>query len=272
MRRLTRAAVVSDKGVARGNNEDSFFLNGRFMPLERMDEGEAMAEESAEAAQLYAVCDGIGGAEAGELASYTAVAGLAPLRETLRRCRGVRASINACTARINEAVREAGQGKGGCTMVLLCLRGPVATVAHLGDSRAYLRRGETLYRLTKDHTEAQRMANLGILSEAEAASAPGKNRLTHYLGMKTGGTVLVPSYAKDFRPRTGDKLLLCSDGVSAVLSAAELSEQLRFPPEEAAARLVSLSTERGSRDNMTALVVEVKGRSMLPQGLNRARH
>jgi serine/threonine protein phosphatase PrpC len=265
MRCLPRAAVVSDKGTVRGNNEDSFFFNGRFMPLESLAAGGAMAEESAEAVQLYAVCDGIGGAEAGELASYTAVAGLAPLREELCR-RKVRASVDAYTARINEAVREAGEGKAGCTMVLLCLRGPAATVAHLGDSRAYLRRGETLYRLTKDHTEAQRMANLGILSEADAASAPGKNRLTHYLGMKTGGTVLVPSYAKDFRPRTGDKLLLCSDGVSAVLSAAELSEQLRFPPEEAAARLVSLSTERGSRDNMTALVVEIRGRTILPQG------
>lgn len=258
LRRIT-AAACCDKGRVRLNNEDSFYLDGLFMPKEEMDEGGLFAAESSGAQQLYAVCDGMGGHELGEEASFAAVSMMDALRDALAAGEDFPSAVGDYVARANAAVLSLGGGRGaGTTLALAYVCGSAAYIAHVGDSRAYLFRGGALTRLTEDHSEAQRLVNLGILTPEEAGRHPARHGLTLFLGYPANGEYSLRATVMKQALRRGDALLLCSDGLTDMLGDEAVASLIRGDPAGIARALVDAALAAGGRDNVTALVARVE--------------
>ena len=230
----------TDAGKVRQNNEDAFLL------------GEGKDET------LFAVADGIGGFEAGEVASRIAVEALRELEPG--------APFEAAIGEANRRILAVGRGDErlsgmGTTIVALRFGGtrerPVAEVAHVGDSRAYLLRGGALRPLTEDHSLVAELVRSGDLTRDQAAEHPQKNLITRALGAEEEvdvDTAVLPVNA-------GDRILLCSDGLSDMVSEAQISEILAESsddPETPARRLLSAALDAGGTDNVSVVIVDVK--------------
>src|ERR671917_851702 len=228
---------VTDAGKVRENNEDALLVG----------EGE---DET-----LFAVADGIGGFEAGEVASSIVIDVLKRLRPD--------ASFEQAIREANRRVLAAGRGDEklsgmGTTVVAVRFRGtqaePVAEVAHVGDSRAYLVRDSEIKPVTEDHSLVAELVRSGDLTRAQAAEHPQKNLITRALGADEEvevDTALLPIEA-------GDRVLLCSDGLSDMGPETRISQILVSSgaenPEKAAHALVSAALEAGGQDNVTVVV------------------
>lgn len=257
MRQYTSAAACSNRGCIRANNEDNFFLNGEFMEKSRMDSGGVFLTRSSIKRQLYAVCDGMGGQEAGEEAAYAGVASMNGLLDSLINEDDIYGCINYYVKVVNEMVLGIGDSKNaGCTVAMLYLNGGQAVVAHLGDSRVYLMRDGILRRLTEDHNEVQRLVNMGILTADQAKSHPMRHTVTRYLGMETCEIALEPSYCQ-LPLRGKDLFLICSDGLTDMLEDSEIALFLRGTSSDVATKLVRAALDKGGRDNVTAVVVKI---------------
>lgn len=252
MHPVITAFVCTHVGKVRRNNEDNFFMNGLCFDPAVEKKGFLRRREYEEPVQLYAVCDGMGGQDAGEEASKRAVALMGSLITDLRSGEETRAAVNRYAALANDAV-AALKTDSGTTLVLLCIRGDTATIAWLGDSRAYLLRDGKLLRLTIDHTEEQRLIQLGL----PATGGRARSELTRYLGMDVPGLVVTPSYSKDVFLRRRDAFLLCSDGLTNMIGEQRIAEILDasdYPARD----LVDAALLAGGHDNATALVVDVE--------------
>ncbi|MCA9619383.1 MAG: protein phosphatase 2C domain-containing protein [Myxococcales bacterium] len=249
----TRAAGSSDVGRKRDRNEDSFLVD--------------------EELGLYVVSDGMGGHAAGEVASQATVAAVqayvAEHRETIEAVRHGeeppealrRLADGAAKAACREVYALARQSLGrtgmGATLTLVISAGPFAALGHIGDSRLYLLRDGTVDQLTFDHTIASEMLRSGLIDEEELERSPYKHVLSRACG--TQPQVSVDSLLFEIFP--GDRLLLCSDGYSNYLEdPTSLVDALAGEePAEVAAALVAFANEAGGKDNITAVVVEVRG-------------
>jgi serine/threonine protein phosphatase PrpC len=233
---------LTHAGKVRQNNEDALLVG----------EGE---DET-----LFVVADGIGGFEAGEVASSLAVEVLKGLQPD--------ESFKAAIVEANRRIVAAGRGDeklSGMGTTVVAIRfsrkqgEPVAEVAHVGDSRAYLRRGGDMNPITEDHSLVAELVRSGDLTRDQAAEHPQKNLITRALGADDEvdvDTAILPIEA-------GDRILLCSDGLSDMVSEAGISEILaEFPddPERAARGLLSAALDAGGNDNITVVVVDVKER------------
>jgi protein phosphatase len=240
------SAGLSDVGRVRTENEDHWFADPQ--------QG------------LYLVADGIGGAAAGGLASQIVAEVLPPLlRSKLRGAKDlagpeIARQVSAALVELSERLREESQDalglKGmGSTVVLTLVRDRQAVVAHMGDSRAYLLRTGRLEQLTKDHTLAQLLVDRGEIAPEEAVSHPARGRLTQFVGM---GMEAIPD-TESLELAPGDRLLLCSDGLTGMLSDQQILEILsqQTAPAEACRRLIDAANEAGGKDNITALIVAV---------------
>lgn len=212
------------------------------------------------AREVYVVADGLGGLPGGEAASRIAaellVAALGPLPRDKTLEAGVRAAIGEADA----AVRKAGAADlrltgMGTTVVLAVGAGGEWAIAHAGDSRAYLLRDGRLRGLTTDHNVAAELVAEGRITIDEAQHHPGRNVVTRTLG---AGPRSDPGVQRTPR-QTGDRLLLCTDGLTAVLDDAAIERVLdRFAGPDACCReLVATANDGGGPDNITVLVVDV---------------
>jgi PPM family protein phosphatase len=230
----------TDAGKVRRNNEDAMLV------------GEGKDET------LFAVADGIGGFEAGEVASSIAVRVLEDLEPG--------ASFEAAIQEANRQILAVGRGDEklsgmGTTLVAARFGGtqerPVAEIAHVGDSRAYLLRGGNLKPLTEDHSLVAELVRSGDLTRDQAAEHPQKNLITRALGAEEEvdvDTAVLPVEA-------GDRILLCSDGLSDMVPEARISEILADSPDDPqtpAQRLLSAALDAGGTDNVTVVVVDVR--------------
>ncbi|MBI4400877.1 MAG: Stp1/IreP family PP2C-type Ser/Thr phosphatase [Nitrospirae bacterium] len=223
---------------------------------------------------LYIVCDGMGGRNAGEVASSMAV-------EIIRKhLQEARQDVNrpiigdhdpqfspqtnrlASAIRLaNQVINGAGRGKSdqsgmGTTVVSVLVTGQVLSVAHVGDSRLYLIRGDTIEPLTADHSLVAEQVRRGILTEEEAERSPQRNIVTRALGVEE--TVEVE--LDELQLMRGDTLLLCSDGLTRGVKSAEILQTVRneADPQAAADRLVQMANAAGGEDNTTVVLVTVK--------------
>ena len=227
-------------GKVRANNEDALLV------------GEGRDET------LFVVADGIGGFEAGEVASRIAVDVLKELEPG--------ASFEAAIGEANRRILAAGRGDErlsgmGTTVVAVRFGGtrdePVAQVAHVGDSRTYLLRGGSLRPVTEDHSLVAELVRSGDLTRDQAAEHPQKNLITRALGADEEvevDTAVLPVEA-------GDRFLLCSDGLSDMIPETRIGEILAEAPgdpEKPAQSLVSAALDAGGADNVTVIVVDVK--------------
>ena len=267
MRYTIEAAVRNHIGKLRKNNEDNFFLNGRYLKREQMDGGGYFAEISSDKRQLYAVCDGMGGESNGEEASYLAAERLERLLGVLDNGGQARANIDAFCDETNRCILTYGRGGHmGTTIALVCLHEEGCEVAYLGDSRVYLLRDKQLTCLTRDHTEVNRLLDMGLINAQEAKNHPDRSMLYQYLGMQYTDLLITPSYV-EYAPQAGDRLLLCSDGLTDMLDDAQIAQTLLSSRTATTAtkNLVNRALEEGGRDNITVMVLCVRKCDDLPE-------
>ncbi len=206
---------------------------------------------------LAVVADGMGGHQTGEVASQQAVS---TFRAALHRSRATppaamaRAS-QAANLEIYEYALEHPEHRGmGTTLTTVLIDDQVAIVGHVGDSRAYLVRDGQIEQLTHDHSWVADRVRQGLLTEDEARRHRWRNVITNALGATTAFKLDL----HHFELREGDRLLLCSDGVSMLLSEPMMLQLIAtHPPQRAAERLIEEANDRGSPDNVTAVVLRV---------------
>lgn len=239
------ATSRSHEGRVRTNNEDAY--------CDRTGDG------------LWAVADGMGGHEFGERASAAIVAELnrPMLPDSLEEaCETVSEAIHRANAAIWQDTQAAGI-QSGSTVVSLIIRGTRFAVLWVGDSRAYLLRDGTLHMLSRDHTQVQEMVDRGLLTEAEAEDHPMGHVLARAVGVRSD--LEVDAIIDEVVP--GDVFLLCSDGLSGVLSDAEISDILRLADcHDSVERLIARTLERGAPDNVTTIVVATRVPTAVPFG------
>jgi protein phosphatase len=239
-----RSGSKSITGNFRSNNEDRCLVDpaGRF----------------------FLVADGMGGQSAGEKASELATEIIS--RKLERSLEAEQDSADRIVECIDEAVSSANADimalgelepsfhNMGTTISFLVQAGGKVFVGGVGDSRAYLLRGNKLEQLTVDHSLTQALKDAGTISEKEAATHRYKNVLYRYLGTKEGSSGTDP---KKVTPRSGDRFLLCSDGVTDGVPDTTLRQLLAgiHDPQAAAERIVEAAQEGGSKDNITCVVV-----------------
>jgi protein phosphatase len=224
----------TDIGLVRGHNEDSFLVQP----------------------PLFAVCDGMGGHAAGEVASSIAV-------QTIGAQAPIHADdilLGAAVEAANAAVIEgAATGKGkpgmGCTASCVLIENNKMAIAHVGDSRIYLLHHGTLVRLTHDHSYVEELVDAGEITADEARVHPSRSIITRALGSDPD------MYADHFTldVSTGDRLIVCSDGLSSMVEDSEIEAIAvsSVTPQSAADNLTSAALSAGGHDNITVIVVDV---------------
>jgi len=243
-------AQLSDRGKVRPGNEDYL---GYVQP--------ASPQEIRNRGWLFALADGVGGHDLGEVASYTAVeAILAGFRESMAgqpHSSLLTNLVRHANTRVVDAGHEASPGgsKMATTIVVCALRYDRAVVAHVGDSRCYLVRQGQGRLLTRDHTIANEQALLGLISSKEVAQAATRHLLSRSLGAELTVNVDVGEH----QVLVGDVLVLCSDGLHASVSASEIAAIAGNGSDlqAAAQRLVDVANQRDGSDNISVQVVRV---------------
>jgi protein phosphatase len=207
---------------------------------------------------LLLVADGMGGAPAGDVASQIAAA---TLRDAFPRLpeSDLAQALKTAYRKANDAIYAAGldnpaQAGMGTTLTAALLHGKYATIANVGDSRAYLLRGGGLTQITQDHTVVADDVASGKISAQQAQTDLRRNQLTHALGTRQRLETRLPNIF-ELALLPGDRLLLCSDGLYGVLDQVDMQRLLSTQEQDAAAiALVDLARERGTTDNATAVV------------------
>ncbi|MFO7251999.1 MAG: protein phosphatase 2C domain-containing protein [Actinomycetes bacterium] len=237
-----RYAAGSDVGRRREQNEDSAYASSR----------------------LLAVADGMGGHGHGEVASSVAIAALAALDDTLPE-RGpegidlvaaVEAAVKKANMRLREMTGRDPSLKGmGTTLTAMLWDGTRFALAHVGDSRAYLLRGNVLYQITQDHTLVQSLVDEGRITPEEAAVHARRSMLLRAL--ESSGNVEPDLSLRE--AKVGDRYLLCSDGLTCVVGPQQLYEAMVGIPDlkELVQRLIDMANEAGGPDNITCVVADV---------------
>jgi protein phosphatase len=209
---------------------------------------------------LYVVLDGMGGANAGDVASQTARDALREHVVQHRLHAEPKALIEgaiqtACATVFNAAQADRTRHGMGTTVVACLLVDPArAVIAHVGDSRAYLLRGQRLIPLTRDHTIVEELVDRGLLSAEEAERHPYKNVLSRNLGARADTRVDL----SELELKQGDRVLLCSDGLYGYASAEAIQYLVSSgdPPEQVARDLIDLALRGGGGDNVSVIVLE----------------
>ncbi|MFD7126561.1 MULTISPECIES: MerR family transcriptional regulator [Streptomyces] len=242
-----RCAALTDTGAVRTTNQDAAFAGPRLLAVaDGFGEGGAEASAAAiEALKPTAWGGGDGALSAADL--------LNALEDT---------ADSASRAVWDAVARCADPDGSGTTLTAMLWTGSRLGLVHIGDSRAYLLRGGELFRITHDHSLVQSMIDDGSLSREEAASHPGRALLLKALVGEARSAPVAVASRPDVRLRevlAGDRYLLCSDGLSAVVDEAELRAAViaAEAPEEAVRRLVGLAHEAGGPDNVACVVADV---------------
>ena len=264
-----RGFGLTDPGLVRPSNEDHFVIVelARAMYVRQTSVPQAQAQYSSHRGHLFLVADGMGGHQAGEVASALSVVSIEGfLLNTLKRFfnlkvpdeQGVmkefQAALRQADARIfEEASRHPELIGMGTTLTLAFAVNRRLFVAHVGDSRCYLFSGGELHQLTQDHTKVAEMVRAGALSAEEAFWHPHRHVVTNVLGGPDPG-VRVEMHKLDLEP--GDVVVLCSDGLTQMVPDARIAAILAEgqEPRRACERLVAEANEQGGEDNITVIV------------------
>jgi protein phosphatase len=240
---------VTDTGRARSNNEDSVAID--------------------EASSLAVLADGMGGYNAGEVASGMATSFIrSELGRWLQEASGnagdtdVRRAMDICVDNANRAIFNAANSNPqyagmGTTLVVAVFRDARLLLGHVGDSRAYRLRAGRLLQLTRDHSLLQEQIDAGMITAEQAAFSANKNLVTRAVGVED--TVLLETHLHEVQ--TGDIYLLCSDGLSDMLDEATMTQLLQGYEslEDAASALVEAANEAGGKDNIAVILARAAG-------------
>ncbi|WP_341718315.1 protein phosphatase 2C domain-containing protein [Micromonospora sp. FIMYZ51] len=237
-----RYAAHSDRGLIRDGNQDSVYAGPR----------------------LLAVADGMGGMAAGDVASNIVIGAMAPLDEDVpgdALVDALRSAVGTANQQLRETVDANPQLEGmGTTLTATLFSGSKLGMVHIGDSRAYLLRDGEFAQITKDDTYVQMLVDEGRISPEEASSHPQRSLLTRALD----GRDIDPEYSVR-QVLTGDRYLICSDGLSGVVSAETIAETMReyADPQQCVERLVQLALRGGGPDNITVIIADATDRDIV---------
>lgn len=231
-----RSASATNVGMVRQLNEDSLFVN--------------------DAAGLWAVADGMGGHQAGDVASQTVVGKLgevSPCPDLAELVRATRGAIESANLQLLGMSGEFEGHRPGSTVVALALHGTEAAVVWAGDSRIYrLREGE-IQQVTRDHSHVQELMDQQLITPEEAETHPMANVITRAVGIEDP----VDLDVLHFNVVPGDRFLLCSDGLSRLVTDQEMQDRLNAEPiDNSIAWFIEHALARGAPDNVTVVLVE----------------
>jgi PPM family protein phosphatase len=236
MLRVAEQYAGSDTGRQRRANEDSLLARS----------------------PLFVIADGMGGAQAGEVASKLAVESFqAGLPDSPAPELALAALAQAANARIHELSHASAEHAGmGTTLTAIYVTEDDVAIAHVGDSRAYCLRDGQLLRLTDDHSLVDELMRQGRLTPEEAVEHPQRSVITRALGPEA----IVEVDTRSFRARPGDVYLLCSDGLTTMISEEELAAVLLAHPRlhDAGEALIAAANDAGGRDNITVVLIRLE--------------
>lgn len=271
-----KAFGITDTGKVRQSNEDQFLITelSKAMRVWQTSLPEPKLQVGEERAHMFLVADGMGGHRAGERASAIAVAAIEQF--TLNNFRWFfntdnsgaqkvlaqfQIALGQADAQILEQAAENPELKGmGTTLTMAFQLGAQLCIVHVGDSRAYMYRDGQLHQLTRDHTLVAEMVRSGAIREDQVAKHHLRNVITNVVG---GPQLGVKVEARAFELQAGDRLLLCSDGLTEMVNNDAISATLdREPePETAAKALLTQANDAGGRDNITVIVARFDAES-----------
>ena len=250
-----RVGCASDVGQLRDHNEDTLIAF----------RGTHLGDDSSDPFGFFVVSDGMGGHRAGEVASSLAARLVS--HDVLRRVYLpylLNRTPDAASASLTEILKDAVQNAndqvhqqvpgGGTTLTCALILGRRAYIAHVGDSRAYLLTKYDIKQVTQDHSYVSRLMELGELSPEEAAVHPQRHVLYRAIGQ--GDQLDIDTYHQPLPP--GSRLLLCSDGLSGMVSEDEIGRIIASAatPQQACERLLEAANDAGGPDNITAVLIE----------------
>jgi protein phosphatase len=244
--------ALTDVGRARDHNEDYLGYSSPTTPAQVRTHG-----------WLFALADGVGGHEKGEVASKTAIesiiAGFPNAKDGESHSALLQRLVQQANISVFEAAVMGGREHAGMatTIVACALRYDRVSVAHVGDSRCYLIRNGKAAQITRDHTIAGEQVRMGLITAQEAA----EGETSHILSRSLGTELIANIDVNDHQIFAGDVLLLCSDGLHGVVDASEMAavcgqgQDLHL----AAERLVALANDRGGGDNISVQLIRIRG-------------
>ncbi len=247
----------SDVGKVRQNNEDFY--------------GEFLIEPEH---RIFLVADGMGGHNAGEVASRLAVMTFFEnYKKYFEEVKDPEKVIEMAFYDANRRVFEEGAGKEtqhgmGTTLSVLVLRGEEAFLGHVGDSRIYLIREDECKKLTRDHSLVGKMRENGVITEEEARVHPRRNILYLSLGVKES---ITPQISGGIKVKEGDIFVVCTDGLSNMVTDDEIKIiAINNPPKRAVEKMIEVARERGAPDNVTVGVIKIekKGEEEITKKIN----
>ncbi len=237
----------SDKGKLRKTNEDYF-------TCQKLSDNE----------YLFVVADGMGGHQAGDVASRLGTMTFLRRYKELREVKTpMPETLKECIAKANEVILQKATSdlkkRGmGTTFSAVAAANMKAYIVHVGDSRIYIIRNNEMLRLTTDHTFVEKMVEEGRLTEDEARDHPQKNILYMSLGARQSFS---PEVSDSFDLNEGDIFILCSDGLNNMVADEQIKKHvLTYPPKKAVDKLVKMANDNGGIDNITLLVVVIGDR------------
>lgn len=226
-------------GMRRTNNEDAIYIN--------------------EQKNLYLVADGMGGCNAGEVASSTAISAFVEAMENAENGETLDKMMSAiaqCNKKVYQKSRENVEFLDmGTTLVAVTVENEKMFIVHVGDSRVYLFRENNLQQITTDHSYVMELVKIGSITREEAEVHPKRNIITRAIGIRED--VEADTIIEDMKQ--GDKILLCTDGLSNMVSKGEMTKILieQCSTEEKVKKLVVLANEKGGLDNISLILIEI---------------
>jgi serine/threonine protein phosphatase PrpC len=256
---------VSDVGRVRKNNEDSFIVADLTVEHDSVWSGELPESSVGHLEWLLAVADGLGGAQAGEVASQIAANELVSRVKVALRSHSSDEALTAAIKEINSEIRTIGQSKAECrgmgaTLTAAVVSNGEAVIGQVGDSRSYLIRNNKIYQVTKDQSLLQALIDAGQFTEETAVNFPNRNIILSALGAADD---VEPVITRVSLARS-DLLLLCSDGLSNKVSSPEMLDiALRAGSLDIAAKqLIDLANKNGGEDNITLILARFEGEGL----------
>lgn len=251
MSKVFEYSVRSICGLVRANNEDNYHADGMYKnqdDLEMEHTGMACGEEN-----IFVVCDGMGGEDAGEVASYETVT------HVKEYWNGDATEFSRALNRVVlEKAHDLGFSRMGCTITFLGqTKENRLIVGNVGDSRNYRVHDGDFFRTSKDHSKAQLLMDMGVMDAQEARNSDAWHILMQNLGLEEEEALLVP-YTEEYDWEEGDQYLLCTDGLSDLVSEEEMIEVLtsECTVKEKVDALINLALQAGGRDNATIMLIK----------------
>lgn len=257
-------SAATSRGKTRSHNEDRFFIDS--MGIFRDESKVANILTNLEY-RIFAVCDGMGGEELGAEAAETAVEVLSEFTNRLKNAseqeltKVVNEYVNEANRRICKMAADNGVDVSGCTLAMAVICGNIAYSFYIGDSRIYYRTNGTLIQLSEDHTLAMYKLKTGIYTKEEASTSPDAHRLTAFLGADPNNKGIYAAVCEPVDLNHGE-LLICSDGLTDMLSPQEILEtMIEYDKKPSAYYLMEKAIEKGGLDNVTCIIVKKPSKS-----------